>query len=148
MSLCLSVAGDTNISSYTEKSASRQHTINFYITRGNFEVTQWEIWNTFGLPYRTNYIISAVCFTELLLLQMWAVDMLWANMTNLRDQTRRTLEARDTNRYEWFALFFSFGPDILYNIKKVNLSHYRPEVPRGFQEVKVPTLRDNGPGWW
>jgi len=21
-------------------------------------------------------------------------------------------------------------------------------VPRGFQEVKVPTLRDNGPGWW
>ena len=27
-------------------------------------------------------------------------------------------------------------------------SHYRPEVPRGFQEVKVPRLRDNGPGWW
>jgi len=23
-----------------------------------------------------------------------------------------------------------------------------PEVPRGFQEVKVPRLRDNGPGWW
>ena len=31
---------------------------------------------------------------------------------------------------------------------KVNLSHYRPEVPRGFQEIKVPRLRDNGPGWW
>jgi hypothetical protein len=31
---------------------------------------------------------------------------------------------------------------------KVNQSHYRPEVPRGFQEVKVPRLRDNGPGWW
>jgi len=30
----------------------------------------------------------------------------------------------------------------------VNQSHYRPEVPRGFQEVKVPRLRDNGPGWW
>ena len=30
---------------------------------------------------------------------------------------------------------------------KVNESHYRPEVPRGFQEVKVPRLRDNGPGW-
>jgi len=30
--------------------------------------------------------------------------------------------------------------------KKVNQSHYRPEVPRGFQEVKVPRLRDNGPG--
>jgi len=27
---------------------------------------------------------------------------------------------------------------------KVNQSHYRPEVPRGFQEVKVPRLRDNG----
>jgi len=30
---------------------------------------------------------------------------------------------------------------------KVNRSLYRPEVPRGFQEVKVPRLRDNGPGW-
>ena len=30
--------------------------------------------------------------------------------------------------------------------KKVNQSHYRPEVPRGFQEVNVPRLRDNGPG--
>ena len=29
-----------------------------------------------------------------------------------------------------------------------NQSCYRPEVPRGFQEVKVPRLRDNGPGWW
>jgi len=26
-------------------------------------------------------------------------------------------------------------------------AHYRPEVPRGFQEVKVPRLRDNGVGW-
>jgi len=23
-----------------------------------------------------------------------------------------------------------------------------PEVPRVFQEVKVPRLRDKGPGWW
>jgi len=30
----------------------------------------------------------------------------------------------------------------------VNQSHYRPEVPRGFQEVKVPRLRDNSPEWW
>jgi len=28
---------------------------------------------------------------------------------------------------------------------KVNQPHYRPEVPRGFQEFKVPRLRDNGP---
>ena len=32
--------------------------------------------------------------------------------------------------------------------KLVNQSHYRPEVYRGFQEVKVPRLHDNGPGWW
>ena len=31
---------------------------------------------------------------------------------------------------------------------KVNQSHYRSEVPRGFQQVKVPRLRDNGTGWW
>jgi len=31
---------------------------------------------------------------------------------------------------------------------KVKQSHYRPEVPRGFQEVKIPGLRDNGPGCW
>jgi len=31
---------------------------------------------------------------------------------------------------------------------KVNQSHYRPEVPRGFQEFKVPRLRDNGAGRW
>jgi len=30
-----------------------------------------------------------------------------------------------------------------YEKVKVNQSHYRPEVPRGFQEVKVPRLRDN-----
>jgi len=33
-------------------------------------------------------------------------------------------------------------------VKKLNQSHYRPEVPRGFQEVKVPRLRENGSGWW
>jgi len=30
-------------------------------------------------------------------------------------------------------------------VKRVNQSHYRPEVPRGFQEIKVPRLHDNGP---
>ena len=30
---------------------------------------------------------------------------------------------------------------------KVNQSHYRPEVPGGFQKFKVPRLRDSGPGW-
>ena len=37
---------------------------------------------------------------------------------------------------------------IIIIIIKLNQSHYRPEVPRGFQEVNVPRLRDNGPGWW
>jgi len=32
--------------------------------------------------------------------------------------------------------------------KKVNQSYYRSEVPRGFQEVKVPRLHNNGPEWW
>jgi len=31
---------------------------------------------------------------------------------------------------------------------KVKQSNYKPEVPRGFQEVKVPRLRDNRPAWW
>jgi len=30
-------------------------------------------------------------------------------------------------------------------MKIVNQSHYRPEVPRGFQEVEVLRLSDNGP---
>jgi len=34
------------------------------------------------------------------------------------------------------------------NLIKANQSHYRPEVLRGFQEVKVPRLRDNGPELW
>jgi len=29
--------------------------------------------------------------------------------------------------------------------KKVNQFHYSPEVPKGFQEFKVPRLRDYGP---
>jgi len=37
---------------------------------------------------------------------------------------------------------------VLINMYKVKQSHYRPEVPRGVQEVKVPRLRDNGPEWW
>jgi len=37
---------------------------------------------------------------------------------------------------------------VLHLGSKVNQSHYRPEVPRGFQEVKIPRLRDSGPGCW
>jgi hypothetical protein len=40
--------------------------------------------------------------------------------------------------YQQIGLHFKEG--------KVNQSHYRPEVPRGFQEVKVPRLRDSDSG--
>jgi len=36
--------------------------------------------------------------------------------------------------------------DLYSSNVKVNHSHYRREVPRGFQEVKVPRLRNNGTG--
>jgi len=39
--------------------------------------------------------------------------------------------------------------NVFYCLSDINNQyHYRPEVPREFQEVKVPRLRDNGPGWW
>ena len=37
---------------------------------------------------------------------------------------------------------------VYMDLSKVNQSRYSPELPRGFQEVKIPRLRDNGPGWW
>ena len=46
------------------------------------------------------------------------------------------------------AYCISQAVSICVYIKKVNQSHYRHEVPRGFQEVKVPRLRDSGPGLW
>jgi len=38
--------------------------------------------------------------------------------------------------------------NLMLSVTKVQQSHYRPEVLRGFQEVKVPRLSDNGLGWW
>jgi len=40
-----------------------------------------------------------------------------------------------------YILYTYFWPTLL-----INQSHYRPEVPRGFQEVKSPRLRDSSPG--
>ena len=37
---------------------------------------------------------------------------------------------------------------ILNGKAKVKQSHYRPEVPRGFQEFKFPRFRGNSTGWW
>jgi len=33
-------------------------------------------------------------------------------------------------------------------IRKKSSSVTGPKGPRGFQEVKVPRLHDNGTGWW
>jgi len=41
---------------------------------------------------------------------------------------------------------YCLAPEVHYS--NVNQSHYRPEMSRGFQEVKVPRLRDKGPEWW
>ena len=41
------------------------------------------------------------------------------------------------------------GTDLGQRVKKVKPSRYRPgELPRGFQEVKVPGFHDSGTGWW
>jgi len=37
---------------------------------------------------------------------------------------------------------------IFTSLVKLNQSHYRPDVPRVFQEVKVLRFHDNDPGWW
>ena len=53
----------------------------------------------------------------------------------------------DSTSVKCYCCNLFVGP-ITVQSKKVNQSHYRPEVPRGFQEVKVPRLHDNGPGSW
>jgi len=53
-----------------------------------------------------------------------------------------------TNEYmqNYYKLHYSTVLTAQY--KNVNQSHYRPKVPRGFQEVKVPRLHDSDPEWW
>jgi len=41
---------------------------------------------------------------------------------------------------QFVMLFLTKFLSLCFIVKKVNQSHYRPEVPRGFQEVKVPSL--------
>jgi len=36
--------------------------------------------------------------------------------------------------------------NLIFYYEKINQSHYRTEVPRRLQKVKVPRLRENGPG--
>ena len=49
---------------------------------------------------------------------------------------------------EMFALEHATRAQKWSTGQKVNQSHNSPEVPKGFQEVKVPRLWDNGTGWW
>jgi len=56
-------------------------------------------------------------------------------------------EKNDDSKTVFMRNYITFSVISLSKLK-VNHSHYRPEVRRGFQEVKVPRLRDNGRGWW
>ena len=58
---------------------------------------------------------------------------------------RESAKLRSYGKQPYWALHTAESADVKV---KVDQSHYRPEVPRGFQEVKVPRLRDNGPVWW
>jgi len=58
----------------------------------------------------------------------------------------------DTSRSVFFINKVQLIPHFLISCKQlddfvnVKQSHYRPEVPRGFNEVKVPRLHNNDPG--
>jgi len=65
-------------------------------------------------------------------------------VNSIRLQSKTALKL--WRRYITLGIYVVFGK--YYRVSKVNQSHYRPKVPRGFQEVKVPRLRDSGPEWW
>ena len=71
--------------------------------------------------------------------------------SNLGTRCLRLRKERDTVDY---CVNFRFvASEILHiripvHLKKVYEFHYSPEVRRSIQEVKVPRLRDKGPGWW
>jgi len=51
-------------------------------------------------------------------------------------------QAKEWNRHNLFQIAHNGK-----RIKKLNQSHYIPYVPRGCQEGKVPSFRENGTGW-
>jgi len=75
----------------------------------------------------------------------WEPDSLGHIAQWLADGERRTNHGLGSTHSR--CGFFKFFKEIYYTqcVKKVNQSHYRPKVPKGFQEVKVPRLHDNGP---
>jgi len=64
--------------------------------------------------------------------------------------THREIHSRIQTVYSNFQgdKKLNFGSFFRLFHTKVKQSHYRSELLRGFQEVKVPRLRDNGPGRW
>ena len=109
---------------YWAKSVSNPYLnpcFSFYIPQPNDRTMTWPQWNV--LPQLTCRV-TTTC--------LWTTDFLpfHRNIPHC---------AAETKTKYWCNLQI-----ILY---KVNQSHYRPLVPRGFQEVKVPRLRGNGTGW-
>jgi len=41
----------------------------------------------------------------------------------------------------------TYPPALIIIIIIINQPRYTPEVPRGFQELKVPRFHDNNTGW-
>jgi hypothetical protein len=94
------------------------------------------------LPLDLDTSVSNCKAAVLVLVHPWyfisPVNAISGEHSPIRHRGRRPVEVKQLLTVQAYSLY----------IKKVNQSHYRPEVPRGFQEVKVPTLRDNGPEWW
>jgi len=80
-------------------------------------------------------------------LQVWLITdfLFFKKSSNMRIRTALKICAR---LHLWSQILFypvlSTSIKLIYK-NQVNQSHYRPEVPSGFQKVKVPRLRDNDP---
>ena len=107
----------------------------------------YDLLNSYRLPKKTRHHCSTSLYVS-----VKCVGLLCSSLRNVR-----TADAKFRLKFVQ-ALFFllrrkdALGDSMTNNKKNIDKvffqSHYRPEVPRGFQVVKVPRLRDNGPQWW
>ena len=63
-----------------------------------------------------------------------------------RFQIFKNLYGGKKKPWKFAAMIYSAKCVIVYKSKGVPFQTW--SGPRGFQEVKVPRLRDNGSGWW